>query len=187
MPPNPNSKRTSLSSILLFISNYFKPHRAEALLRIRINAFCFLLIFLLTALLPLPSLPTALRTVMTMHNVERWSSEWVHEWVCIFGKQIPCRSLCMNEWVETDRDDLLGSTEVAAMSIFGFNVLEGLYAVKYPRAPLPPLASPSKAKGIYMSPPAPQRPFKSLSPKVRVPLLCRSHHPPNSSSFSYSS
>jgi hypothetical protein len=57
--------------------------------------------------------------------------------------------------------------EVAGATIFSFNFLEGIYAVKYPRPPLPPYTSPAKTKPIFKSDPTPQRSFKILSPNVR--------------------
>lgn len=127
------------SSTLQSIANYFKPHRAEALERIRVNAFCFILVIVLSNLLPLPSLQSALRTVASSRH-ERWYSDWVYRWFCIL--------------------------EVAAAVIFAFNVLEGVYALKCPRPPLPPYTSPAKAKQIFKTDPTPKRTFKLLSPNT---------------------
>jgi hypothetical protein len=73
-----------LSSTLQSIANYFKPYRAEALQRIRVNAFCFILVVVLSNLLPLPSLQSALLSVTSSRH-ERWSLDWVYRWFCILG------------------------------------------------------------------------------------------------------
>jgi hypothetical protein len=56
--------------------------------------------------------------------------------------------------------------EVSAATIFAFNIVEGAYALKYPRPPLPPYASPAKTKPIFKNDPTPKRHFKVLSPNV---------------------
>ncbi|KAJ7455363.1 hypothetical protein B0H11DRAFT_2067791 [Mycena galericulata] len=121
-----------------FIANYFKPHRAEALLRIRTNVFALLLIAVLSSLIPrIPSLPTALTVALAGNRHRRWSSDWIYASLCIL--------------------------EVSAVVWLSLNILQAVYAVKYPRAPLPPSPSPAKTKGIHMAPPTPQRSFR-LSP-----------------------
>jgi hypothetical protein len=64
---------------------------------------------------------------------------------------------------------------VAAAAISAFNVLEGTYAVRYPRPPLPPHSSPANSKHIFKTNHTPKRPFKVLSPHVRLPQ--HSHSP----------
>ena len=49
--------------------------------------------------------------------------------------------------------------------MLAYNILEAAYAIKYPRAPLPPLVSPAKPKAAVAS--TPHQPFKILSPKAR--------------------
>lgn len=61
---------------------------------------------------------------------------------------------------------LIFVTEVATFSLFLFNIIHGLYATRYPRASLPPPASPSKPKVTQKYPITPSRPFKLLSPQV---------------------
>ncbi|KAF8888099.1 hypothetical protein BD779DRAFT_1785955 [Infundibulicybe gibba] len=138
MSSAPVASTSYLSSTMLAISNHFRPHRAEALQRIRTNAFCFLVILVVSNLLPLPSLQAALRNMFFTTQLERWSSDWFFRWFCLF--------------------------EVAIVSILGFNILEGVVAIRYPRAPLPPLASPARSKLIHKSPAQPQRARSVLSP-----------------------
>ena len=150
-----------LSSTIQSIANYFKPHRAEALQRIRINAFGFVLIVVFSNLLPLPSLQSAI-CFLTISNS---SHERAYRWFCILGTLPDERTypkLTLN----------IKCTEVLAATIFAFNVLEGAYAVKYPKPPLPPYASPAKTKPIFKSGPTPKkRAFKVLSPNVRIFLV----------------
>ena len=49
--------------------------------------------------------------------------------------------------------------------MLAYNILEAAYAIKYPRAPLPPLVSPAKPKAAVAA--TPHQPFKLLSPKAR--------------------
>ncbi|KAF8624149.1 hypothetical protein AX17_007212 [Amanita inopinata Kibby_2008] len=142
--------------------NALKPHRAEALQRIRTNAFSFIALLLLTYSLPLPSLPVAFKNALTAATTrpdmgvgvgvvystrgsfvehERWSSEWLYGWLCI--------------------------VEAALASIFLFNIMQGVYALRYPRSPLPPMSSPTKPRprSVHPSPITPKHPFKITLPK----------------------
>ncbi|KAJ7104052.1 hypothetical protein B0H15DRAFT_808264 [Mycena belliarum] len=120
------------------LADYFKPHRTEALFRIRSNAFAVLLIAVLSTLVPrIPALPTALAVALSGRRHRWWTSDWIYA------------SFCM--------------LEVAAVALLSLNILQAVYAVNYPRAPLPPSPSPSKPKGIHMAPPTPQRSLR-LSP-----------------------
>ncbi|KAJ6576555.1 hypothetical protein DFH09DRAFT_1311226 [Mycena vulgaris] len=124
------------------IADYFKPHRAEALVRIRSNVFVILLIAVLSFLIPrIPALPTALAVALSGKRHRWWSSDGFYASFCIIGE----------------------SPEVAAVALLSLNILQAVYAVNYPRAPLPPSPSPAKAKGIHMAPPTPQRSLR-LSP-----------------------
>jgi hypothetical protein len=65
-----------------------------------------------------------------------------------------------------------GFSELAVVTLFGYNILEAVYAIKYPRKPLPPLTSPTKIHIPKSSKATPKRPFKVLSPNVRdLPLI----------------
>ncbi|KAJ7761873.1 hypothetical protein DFH07DRAFT_411284 [Mycena maculata] len=120
------------------IANYFKPHRSEALFRIRTNVFAVLLIAVLSSLVPrIPALPTALATALSGNRYRPWSSDWIYAWFCLL--------------------------EVGAVTLLSLNILQAAYAVKYPRAPLPPSSSPAKTKGLRVAPATPQRSFR-LSP-----------------------
>ncbi|KAF8803642.1 hypothetical protein BYT27DRAFT_7195502 [Phlegmacium glaucopus] len=129
-----------LSSTITAVSNHLKPHRAEALQRIRLNALCLVTTLIVSYLLPVPSLLTAARILLTSSHHQRWSTEWIYEWTCVF--------------------------EMAIITMFAYNILEAIYALKYPRAPLPQITSPASAKlrsGVAFSP-TQKRPFKVLSP-----------------------
>ncbi|KAJ7650173.1 hypothetical protein FB45DRAFT_887155 [Roridomyces roridus] len=118
------------------ISNYLKPHRHEAIMRVRSNALAVLFIAVLSTLVPrIPALPTALAVVLASKRSRPWSAEWMYA------------SFCM--------------LEVGAIVLLCLNILQSAYAVKYPRAPLPP--TPMKTKSIHMASPTPQRSLR-LSP-----------------------
>lgn len=151
-----------LSSTIQSITNYFKPYRAEALQRIRINAFGFILIVVFSNLLPLPSLQSAI-CFLTISNSNH--ERWAFRWFCIIGT-------LFDEWICPKLTLNIDFAEVLAATIFVFNVLEGAYAVKYPKPPLPPYTSPAKTKPIFKSDPTPKkRAFKVLSPNVRILLV----------------
>ncbi|KAJ7285078.1 hypothetical protein C8J57DRAFT_709113 [Mycena rebaudengoi] len=141
------------------ITNYFKPHRGEALLRIRSNAFIFLLIAVLSSLIPrIPALPTALAVVLSARRHTWWTADWLYASFCML---------------------------VGAVALLSLNILQGIYAVNYPRAPLPPSPLPAKGKSIHMAPPTPQRSFK-LSPNSS-PQPQKSFSFPSPASASYPS
>ncbi|GLB43180.1 hypothetical protein LshimejAT787_1300810 [Lyophyllum shimeji] len=127
-----------LRSLFQTVSNHFKPHRAEALQRIRVNAFCLLLLFLLSNLLPFPTLQSSVWTVFSSRKPERWASDWIYRWCCV--------------------------AEATLATISAFNILESLYAIKYPRPAPPP--TPARSKNLFKSAPTPNRPFKVLSPNT---------------------
>jgi hypothetical protein len=77
-----------LSSTIIAVSNHLKPHRAEALQRIRLNGLCLITTLIVSYLLPIPSLLTAVRILLTSSHHQRWSTEWIYEWVCVFGTHI---------------------------------------------------------------------------------------------------
>ena len=59
-------------------------------------------------------------------------------------------------------------TETLAATIFAVNLLQGFYAIKFPRqAPPPPPESARKQMPFKSPPPSVKRPFKDLTPKVR--------------------
>ncbi|KIM42703.1 hypothetical protein M413DRAFT_444375 [Hebeloma cylindrosporum] len=134
----PNQPLFTVSSALSAVSNHLKPHKSEAIQRLRYNALFLLTTLVISYLLPLPSLPSALRTAFrTSHHVA-WSKEWLWEWMCLL--------------------------ELAVVTLFGYNALEAIYAIKYPRKPLPPLTSPMRVHTPKSSKATPKRPFKVLSP-----------------------
>ncbi|KAJ7707616.1 hypothetical protein B0H17DRAFT_523982 [Mycena rosella] len=127
------------------LADYFKPHRAEALSRIRSNAFAVLLIAVLSSLLPrIPALPTALAVALSGTRHRSWSADGIYALFCML--------------------------EVGAVALLSLNILQAVYAVKYPRAPIPPSPSPAKSKAIHMAPPTPQRSLR-LSPNPAAPKI----------------
>lgn len=83
MPPSVPGSLLSLT--LTTISNHFKPHRAEALQRIRLNGICLSTLLLSTYLLPLPSVLTALKAVLVSGINEAWTVEWIYKRLCAIG------------------------------------------------------------------------------------------------------
>ena len=149
-----------LSSSITALSNHLKPHRAEALQRIRLNGLCLITTLIVSYLLPIPSLLTAVRILLTPSHHQRWSSEWIYESLCVFGTYT----------LVLTKVKILIIIEMAIVTIFTYNILEASYAVKYPRAPLPqttPSAA-TKSKTGPVTSPTPKRAFKVLSPNVRL-------------------
>ncbi|KAJ6531887.1 hypothetical protein B0H19DRAFT_460589 [Mycena capillaripes] len=120
------------------LANHFKLNRVDALLRIRSNVFALLLIAVLSSLVPrIPALPTALAVALSARRYRWGTADWIYTWFCIL--------------------------EVGAVALLSLNILQGVYAVKYPRPPPPPSPSPAKAKSLHMGTPTPKRAFR-LSP-----------------------
>jgi len=73
-------------STLTTVTNHFRPHKTEAIVRIRQNAFLLLFIVIVTYLLPLPSLGYALRSVLDS-GAGRKSREddWLEKCICVLG------------------------------------------------------------------------------------------------------
>ncbi|KAF9040789.1 hypothetical protein BJ165DRAFT_1530655 [Panaeolus papilionaceus] len=131
---------TKTSSISMVIDR-FKPHKAEALQRIRVNGLCLVTVLVLSYLLPLPSLLHGAKMLFRHSNYPKWSSDWVYEWAC--------------------------TIEMGLITIFSYNILEGIYAIKYPRAALPAIASPAQGRSpAQTATKTPSRPFKVLSPNT---------------------
>ncbi|KAJ7364108.1 hypothetical protein DFH08DRAFT_838362 [Mycena albidolilacea] len=120
------------------ITDYFKLHRADALLRVRSNFFTLLLIAVLSTLVPrIPALPTALAVALSSRRYRWGTTDWIYTWFCIL--------------------------EVGAVALLSLNILQAVYAVKYPRAPPPPPPTPAKSKAVHVPAPTPKRAFR-LSP-----------------------
>ncbi|KAJ3495249.1 hypothetical protein NMY22_g19964 [Coprinellus aureogranulatus] len=118
----------TLTTLTRTLTARFKPHRTEAIARIRFNVFSFLVLLLVTSIVPgLPSLPTAIATVagevVHYHHHVADEGEGVWGWVCL--------------------------VEASLTAIFLFNIFESLYALKYPRAPSPtPSSSSASSLGL---------------------------------------
>ncbi|KAK2467159.1 hypothetical protein APHAL10511_000708 [Amanita phalloides] len=146
-----------------------KPHRAEALQRVRTNAFCLAVAVILSYLLPLPTIPSAFnhalfigtrsssvvgflsgggtRVISTGPTLPlRWSLDAAYTWVC--------------------------TIEAAAVTIFLFNISQGIFALKYPPSTTP-ASSPARTKTLKSKPTptsTPNRhPFRLSSPKTTTP------------------
>jgi len=82
---------TKISTTLSSVSNKLKSHKAEALQRIRLNTACLVTTLVISYLLPLPSIPSAMKILVfnrSSHNAA-WSAEWIWERVCVLGAW-PC-------------------------------------------------------------------------------------------------
>ncbi|KAG7089136.1 hypothetical protein E1B28_010844 [Marasmius oreades] len=148
------------SSTLVAISNYFRPTRGEALVRVRVNALCLLSICIATYLLPLPSIPSSILAVTSnSHGDGDVPLGWWTWGISLF--------------------------EVIITALCSYNIVEGLYAIKYPRAPIPPAhLSPLKQKqGLVMSPSPTKRPSSIISPNA-TPSKIFTTTPSKSLSFS---
>ncbi|KAG7442931.1 uncharacterized protein BT62DRAFT_935656 [Guyanagaster necrorhizus] len=125
-----------LHTNISLISSYIKPHRAEAIARIRTNTFFLVLLAVATHLLPLPSLPRAIRAVSSNSD----AYDGIYGYLCLL--------------------------EVALSSVLVYNILQSLYAIKYPRPmPPPPSSAKSKRKAIQVSPTPPRRLSQLVTPK----------------------
>ncbi|KAF8905745.1 hypothetical protein CPB84DRAFT_1771094 [Gymnopilus junonius] len=143
----------AISSTLTTISNHFKPHKAEAIGRLRANVLCLIATLIVSYLLPgsLPSIPTAVRTVI-----------WAWEWVCI---------------LETALTTLLGYNILEATYAIKYPRTP-LAPVTSPKKASPVIFSSNKTpkKAFVISPnasPQPQKPF-TFSPSASTSLASAS-------------
>ncbi|KAF8655944.1 hypothetical protein AX16_002851 [Volvariella volvacea WC 439] len=130
-----------LSSTVASVTNHFRPHRAEAIQRVRSNVLCLVSTLALSNLLPVvPSLQYAVLMVLKKSGPDKWGNDWVFKWCCIL--------------------------EVTFATIFVFNICEAALALKYPRASSDSASAQAKAKVAPATgtPSSTTRPFKSLSP-----------------------
>lgn len=148
---------SNMSSLYAQLANHLKPHRAEALQRVRVNGICLVTGILVSYLLPIPSLHRAIHVVRS-RGYDLGSGEWFfYRWFCILGA-----SLFDRIWRLLTYENI----EVAMFSLFLVNLLHGIYAVRYPRTSYPPVTSPSKPRAMKTASVTPQRSFKVLSPQV---------------------
>ena len=145
------------SSLLSTVADKLKPHKAEAIQRIRFNVLVITSVVILSYLLPIPSAFSAVTIPFREINQEAWTIEWFWQWFAVAGA-FCCRGLRVHL--------TLFYSEFALLALCFYNILEAGYALKYPRAPLPPITSPAKAKSQSSSLTTPKRPFKVLSPNV---------------------
>jgi hypothetical protein len=66
--------------------NYLKPHRGEAIIRIRTNAICLLGVSVLSYLLPIPDVLSATRQVFLLRGTERWDRDRMYSGFCTMGE-----------------------------------------------------------------------------------------------------
>ncbi|KAF8627014.1 hypothetical protein AX15_004595 [Amanita polypyramis BW_CC] len=151
---------TTLARVL----DALKPHRAEALQRVRTNAFCLVLLIILSYLLPIPSISNAFSHTLRLRSTTKFFDERGRRVVSTVPVSVPPIKWSLDaaySWVCT--------IESAVVTIFLFNVLQGIYALKYPRTTphlTPSSTSPSRSKKSAPTTPT-SHPFKSLSPKYR--------------------
>lgn len=150
---------TGTSGLYAALVDHFKPHRAEALYRTQVNGICLVTGVLSTYLLPaVPALHKAISVVRGYPEAEHGYGEGMYRWFCISGE-------VWSPFAVFHRL-LFWFVEVVALALFFVNFLHGIYALKYPRDSLPPIASPNRPKGIRKVSLTPQRPFRVLSPQV---------------------
>ncbi|KAJ3525748.1 hypothetical protein NM688_g8358 [Phlebia brevispora] len=108
-------------------TNFLKPRHSEAIARIRTNGLGMVAALITTILLPLPSPWTAFRVAWASANgdVNRSAGTlW-------YG-------LCV--------------AELLIFAVLSFNIMQAVYAIKYPPAALPPPPSLAKAKAVASTP-----------------------------------
>ncbi|EGN96952.1 hypothetical protein SERLA73DRAFT_185209 [Serpula lacrymans var. lacrymans S7.3] len=132
------SPSVALSQTRTRILDFAKPHKSEAAVRLRTSTAGIAILLLVMNLSPLPSL-----------------------WTC-FGVVLSQNSSATSWWF------YLCSAELALLSLFALNVLQAGYALKYPRAPLPPLQSPAKAN--YISPVSQKKRLRTFTPNTSPQL-----------------
>ena len=152
-PSNPMSPASLLfaTSKAKQFAHFSKPHKNEAFLRLRNSTLCLVTLVLLTYLLPIPSLWTALNVVRGESGVNAF---WA---VCAAGT-LTCRA-------DIGRHvDMVLLSEIALSSLLGLNLLQAALAIRYPRSPLPPL--PSSPAKILLTPQGQKKRRTILSPAV---------------------
>ncbi|KAK0205464.1 hypothetical protein DFS33DRAFT_1383370 [Desarmillaria ectypa] len=141
-----------LNTNISFISNYIKPHRAEAIARIRTNTFFLVLLAVATHLLPVPSLLRAFRAVSSSSD----GYDGTYGYLCLLGASS-----------QSFGSPLTVEKEVALSSVLVYNILQSVYAIKYPRQipPLPASSAKAKRKTIQASPTPARRLSQLVTPK----------------------
>lgn len=144
-----------MTSLCAKFANCLKLHRTVALHRVRTNTMGLITGLLVSYLLPLPSLHEAIYAVYT-REYDSWAGKSIYQWFCILGMSLPTRS----------RVDLTINAEITMFSLFLFNILQGIYAIRYPRASFPPITSRTKPTIATKDPISPQRPSRLLPSRV---------------------
>ncbi|KIK63997.1 hypothetical protein GYMLUDRAFT_259051 [Collybiopsis luxurians FD-317 M1] len=124
------------STALTTFTNHFRPHRGEALVRLRSNAFALISIFISTWLLPVPSVLSAMGLLSSKKSLVR-------------SNVIESQS----EWSVAR---IISTLELAIVGMLAYNIVEALYALKYPRESI--------------KKPAPQGPFSPSPAKIKKPF-----------------
>ncbi|KAH6915621.1 hypothetical protein BKA70DRAFT_1556236 [Coprinopsis sp. MPI-PUGE-AT-0042] len=116
-----------------------KPHKAEAIQRLRLNVMGLIMFVALASLAPfMPSLPTAISEVLAGEKVPGLSRDMA--WRCT------------------------SFAEVLVLATFSFNILESAYALQYPPAPLPPTPAALRQMKSPQNNSLTPKAFKLLSP-----------------------
>ena len=174
---NPNLLNAAPFMSVARVLDALKPHRAEALQRVRTNTFFLILLVVLSYLLPLPTVPSAFshalllaprasesigfgRTIISSVPPLRWSFDAAYTWLCTIGES-------MERGGKLD-DSHTYNAEAFAVTIFLFNITQGVYALKYPHSSSSPTISPAGSKTLKSktapSSTSPNRhPFRPLS------------------------
>ena len=135
--------------------DWFKPLRSEAIARLRMNAVGLVGLTIFTNLLPVPSPWKAVDVVWRQRPTSA-----PYYYLCLAGTSLHASP----RYLVRLHEDVI---ELAMFAMFLFNVLQASYALKYPRAPLPPPPSPAKPpKSTPLSPPSRQWRLSGLTPNV---------------------
>jgi len=139
------------------LTHLVTPYKNEAVIRLRNSTVSLVTLTVITYLLPVPSLWTAL-------SIVRRSQDRGFLW-CLCAAGTPrCVSLA---WYSCNAN----ASELALSALLALNLVQAVFALKYPRKPLPPLPT-SPAKGL-VTPQSQKKRRTILAPGVRFfPFPC---------------
>jgi hypothetical protein len=136
------------------LTDLLKPHKSEALLRLRHSSIFLVTLIIVTFLVPLPNPLTAWRVV---NNAQVGKGKWMW-WICAIGRSQRLILLY-------DLTCELRMQELAVVSLLLLNIFQSIYALKFPRKPLQTPIPRSPRSGLAATPL--KRRFDGISTKAR--------------------
>lgn len=144
---------TPMPSTRSHLADTLKPFKNEALIRLRSSLVGLVVLVLATALFPVPSLWSAARIVRGPFPWD-WSLAWA---ISAVG---PCALRCR----AVDFVCSVSVAELVVAALLALNFIQAVYALRYPRTPLPPPpASPARSLGLATPQPKQRRPIVAHS------------------------